>query len=151
MLWSGWYEPLTWSDWHDLEVVSELQQSKVTLQNTWRLHGLSLQACFHCCHGNISPNQTEMCPHWSVCCYNTRRHFPLSARCQNCCGTPQRDNTHKLSSGKHRLFCHPTAHTDTHTHTLSQQREVVLKLWQTVQPAEAIHGELFLFLFLMQL
>lgn len=63
-------------------------------------------------------NRTSMkCVHSSVCCSDTRGHFSLSACCQKCCGTPQRDNTGK--SGKRRqtgLFA--TLLTNTHTHTL---------------------------------
>lgn len=97
-------------------------------------------------------HQTSMkCVHSALFAALTHVHFSLSACCQKCCGTPQRDNTGKSGGCRQTgLFATLLTNTHTHTHTYSSQQEVVLKPWQTVQPAEPIHGELLLFCCLMQ-
>lgn len=125
----------------------------LTLSKACRFWCLFLQACRH---GNIWPNLTEMCSHRSACrlkCLDTHTvTFLYLLAVKNRCGTPSTttQSSHQASTGKQTdssaiqltNICMHT-HTPAHTHTLSQRWEAVLKLWQTVQPAEAIHGELF--------
>ncbi len=145
---------MTWLTLFGSWAVTEPQQSKVTLHKRLKAPGLIFASLLP-----LLPWQYFTKPDRNVStlvclqlkCLDSHRHFSLSARCQNCCGTPSTTthaSSHQANTDKQTdsfaiqlTNMHTPAHT--HTHTLSQQWEVVLKLWQTVQPAEAIHGELF--------
>lgn len=127
----------------------------LTLSKAWRFWCLFLRACRH---GNIWPNLTEMCVHAGLFAAkmfgHTRRSlFFICSPSKIVAGHPARQrrahirqaqaNRRTLLPSNWQTYARKHTHTPAYTHTLSQQWEVVLKLWQTVQPAEAIHGELF--------
>lgn len=89
------------------------------------------------------------CVHSVVC-----RHNTSAASCLDLLAVEivvgHRSETSPHQSSKPNLFCHPAdkyAHTFTHAcvQTLSEQREVGLKLWQTVQPKLRLSMESFSF------
>lgn len=88
--------------------------------------------------GTFPPNQPGMCPQCCVC-----RHNTSAASCLDLLAVEivvgHRSETSPHQASKPNLFCHPAdkyAHTFTHmrAEALSEQREVGLKLRQTVQP-----------------
>lgn len=117
------------------DVFSEPRPSRVTL---WKAPALicgslcPLEIFYQNLHRMWPSVHTSLFARWNAWAHVDT--FPLSACCQNCCGTPSTTplkGSHQAGGDKQTDCCHPAdkqehtcVHAHTQAHTLSQQWEV---------------------------